>query len=357
MSQTQTHSQDEHRLTERDREILKAVILSYVVEAEPVSSRSVSKRSGLGLSAATIRNVMADLEEEGYLMQPHTSAGRVPTSAAYHLFIERMMHNRRVPAKVRRYIRENLASVPGDADDLMEATTHLLSELSSQMGLVVTPAMGDTVLKAVDFVPLSGRKVLCVVASTSGFVDNKVVETREELDREMLVRISNYLNDNFAGHTLRQIRDELLSTMAEERAQMDRLLGLAIELARQGLDLDTGPKVIHEGTPALLTQPELADVTRVRRLFDTFANHAQLVGMLSQCIEGSGVRVTIGEESELTSELDFSLVTTTYGVDEAPLGSLGIFGPSRMEYEKVIPLVHFLGESLSQALAEMYGDT
>lgn len=352
---TPTH--DDQALTERDREILKAVILSYVVEAEPVSSRSVSKRSGLGLSAATIRNVMADLEDEGYLMQPHTSAGRVPTAAAYHLFIEQMMHNRQVPAKVRRYIRDNLASVQAGADDLMDATTHLLSELSSQMGLVVTPAMGDTVLKAVDFVPLSERKVLCVVASTSGFVDNKVVETREELDRETLVRISNYLNDHFAGKTLRQIRDEILATMTEERAQMDRLMGLAIELARQGLDLDSGPRVLHEGTPALLTQPELADVGRVRRLFETFANHAQLVGMLSQCIEGSGVRVTIGEESELTSGLDFSLVATTYGLEDAPLGTLGIFGPSRMEYQKVIPLVHYLGQSLSQALSEVYGDT
>ena len=341
-------------LNERGREILKAVILSYVMEAEPVSSRAVSKRSDLGLSAATIRNVMADLEEAGYLMQPHTSAGRVPTTAAYHLFIEQMMRNRPVPAKVRRYIRDNLRSVT-DGEDLMEATTHLLSELSSQMGLVVTPAMGDTVLKTVDFVPLSGRRVLCVVASTSGFVDNKVVETREEVDRETLVQISNYLNEQFAGQTLRQIRDRLLTTMAEERAQMDRIMGLTIELARAGLDRESGPKVIHEGTSSLLTQPELADVARVRRLFETFADHAQLVGMLNQCIEGRGVRVTIGDESELTSPLDFSLVATTYGIDEVPLGSLGIFGPSRMEYDKVIPLVHFLGQTLSQALGEVYG--
>jgi heat-inducible transcriptional repressor len=211
------------------------------------------------------------------------------------------------------------------------------------------------VLKAVDFVPLSGRRVLCVVASTSGFVDNKVVETRQPVEREDLVRISNYLNEHFAGQTLRQIRDRLLAAMAEERAQMDRLMGLTLELARQGFDLDSGPKVIHEGTSTLLSQPELSDLGRVRRLFETFANHAQLVGMLNQCIEGRGVRVTIGEESELTSPLDFSLVATTYGVDDAPLGTLGIFGPSRMEYDKVIPLVHFLGETLSRALAEVYG--
>lgn len=343
-------------LNERDREILKAVILSYIVNAEPVSSRSVAKRSDLGLSAATIRNTMADLEEEGLLFQPHTSAGRVPTAAAYRLFVEQMMKGRQVPPEVRRYIRNNLRAAPGDAEELMEAATHLLTELTHQVGLVVTPAMGDTVLKAVDFVPLEGRKVLCVVVSTGGFVDNKVVETDEEVSREELVRISNYLNEHCAGRTLRQIRDHLLLRMSEERMQMDRLMALTIELAREGFELmDSGPRVLHEGTSSLLDQPELADLGRVRRLFETFANHARLVRMLNQCIEGQGMRVIIGDESELTSELDFSLVSTSYGVDDAPLGALGIFGPSRMEYEKVIPLVHYLGESLSQVLAEVYG--
>jgi heat-inducible transcriptional repressor len=339
-------------LAERDREILKAVILAYVVEAEPVSSRSVSKRSGLGLSAATIRNVMADLEEAGFLAQPHTSAGRVPTAAAYHLFIEQMMTSRRVPAKTRRLIEEHLLSGPGDADHLMEATSHLLSELSRQVGIVVTPAMGDTVLKAIDFVPLSGLKVLCVVVSTSGFVDNKVVEVDQPVSRETLVWISNYINDNFAGMTLSAIRDRLVAMMSEERAQVDRVLALTIELAKGGLDTAGGPKVLVEGASSVLVHPELSDIQRVRLLFDTFANQARLVSMLAQCIEGEGVRVMIGEESDLTSPLDFSLVATRYGVGEKVLGTLGIFGPSRMEYDRVIPLVHYLGVTLSRALAE-----
>jgi heat-inducible transcriptional repressor len=342
-------------LSDRDREILKAVILSYIVEAEPVSSRSVAKQNRLGLSAATIRNVMADLEQAGYLVQPHTSAGRVPTAAAYHLFIASMMRNRRVSARVRRRVEEDLLAVPSDAGDLVEATSHLLSELSHQVGMVVTPAMGETVLKAVDFVPLSGRKVLCVVVSTSGFVDNKVVETDEVVPRETLVQISNYLNDSFAGLTLREIRDRLVATMKEERAQVDRLLALTIELARAGLDIQSAPRVLVEGANSVLSQPELSDVQRVRLLFDTFANQARLVSMLSQVIEGQGVRVMIGEDSDLTSPLDFSLVATRYGVGETTLGTLGIFGPSRMEYERVIPLVHYLGETLSRALADVYG--
>jgi heat-inducible transcriptional repressor len=341
-------------LTARDREILKDIILSYILDAEPVSSRSVAKRGRLGLSAATIRNVMADLEESGYLAQPHTSAGRVPTRAAYHLFIESLMQTRKVSARDRRYIDEHLAAGNADAEQLMGVTSHLLSELSHQVGIVMTPALGETVLKAINFVPLSGRKVLCVVVSTSGFVDNKVVETGEEVSREELQRSANYLTETFSGLTLREIRERLLVLMSEEKAQMDHALAITLQLAQSGLDLEQGPEVLVDGTTALLSQPELGDIQRVRRMFDTFANKARLVRMLNQCIQGRGVRVLIGEDSDLTSELDFSLVATTYGGGDRPLGTLGIFGPSRMEYQRVIPLVHYLGETLSRALAESF---
>lgn len=340
------------RLTPRDLEILRDVILTYILCAEPVSSRSVAKQGRLGLSAATIRNAMADLEEWGYLAQPHTSAGRVPTRAAYHLFIEQLMEVRKVPVKERRYIEEHLKGAPADADQLMGVASHLLSELTHQAGIVVMPSFGETILKAVDFVPLSGRKVLCVVVSSNGFVENKVIETEEEVPRQELVRISNDLTENFAGQSLRQIRDRLLGMMSEERAQMDRVLTLTIELARAGLDLDGRTGVVVDGAEALLAHPELADIQRVRRMFEAFADKARLVKMLNQYIQGKGVRVLIGDDSDLTSELDFSLVATPYGADDRPLGVLGIFGPSRMEYQRVIPLVHYLGETLSRALSE-----
>ena len=347
-------TRDVRQLTARDREILKDVILTYILSAEPVSSRSVAKHGKLSLSAASIRNVMADLEEWGYLMQPHTSAGRVPTAAAYHLFIGSMMEARAVSARERRYIQENLIGGATDSDQLMGTASHLLSELSSQVGIVVTPAMGETVLKAVDFIPVSGRRVLCVVVSSTGFVDNKLIETEEEMPREELVRISSYLTASFAGHTLREIRERLLRMMGEERAQMDRVLARTIELAQSGLSVGETPGVVVDGTSMLLAKPELSDVQRVRRMFEAFADKARLVKILNQCIQGGGVRVLIGEDSELTSELDFSVVVTPYGVGDQPLGTLGIVGPSRMDYEKVIPLVNFLGETLSQALAETF---
>lgn len=347
-------ARDHGKLNARDREILRDVILTHILSAEPVSSRSVAKHGKLGLSAATIRNVMADLEEWGYLMQPHTSAGRVPTASAYHLFIGSMMEARHVPARERRYIQENLKGGSADADRLMGTASHLLSELSSQVGIVVTPAMGETVLKAVDFIPVSGRKVLCVVVSSSGFIDNKVIETEEEMPRAELVRISNYLTENFAGHTLREIRERLLRLMGEERAQMDGVLARTIELARSGFSVGENPGVVVDGTSMLLSKPELSDVQRVRRMFEAFADKARLVKILNQCLQGGGVRVLIGEDSELTSELDFSVVAAPYGVGERPLGTLGIVGPSRMDYETIIPLVNFLRETLSRALAETF---
>ena len=345
-------TRDADRLLPRDREILRDIIATYILSAEPVSSRSVAKHGRLGLSAATIRNVMADLEEWGYLVQPHTSAGRVPTPAAYHMFIESMMQARKLPARDRRYIEENLAGTPADADQLIGIASHLLSELSQQVSIVVAPAIGDTVLKAVDFVPVAERKVLCVVVSQEGFVDNRVIETGEEIPRQELTRISNYLTENFAGHTLREIRDRLLRQMTEERLQVDSLLAQTIELAREGLALDSQPEVLVDGASALLARPELADIQRVRRMFEAFTDKARLVRMLNGCIQGGGVRVLIGDDSDLTSELDFSLVASSYRVGDQPLGTLGIFGPSRMEYEKIIPLVHYLGHALSRALSE-----
>lgn len=347
-------TRDNQQLTTRDREILKDVILTYILSAEPVSSRSVSKHGKLGLSAATIRNVMSDLEEWGYLMQPHTSAGRVPTASAYHLFIGSMMEARAVPARERRYIQENLKGGAADAEQLMGTASHLLAELSSQVGIVVSPAMGETVLQAVDFIPISARKVLCVVVSSTGFIDNKVIETEEEMPREELVRISNYLTENFAGHTLREIRERLLRMMGEERAQMDTVLARTIELARSGFAVDEAPGVVVDGTSMLLSKPELSDVQRVRRMFEAFADKARLVKILNQCIQGGGVRVLIGEDSELTSELDFSVVAAPYSVGERPLGTLGIVGPSRMDYEAIIPLVSFLRATLSRALADTF---
>jgi heat-inducible transcriptional repressor len=343
-------------LSPRDREILKDIIQSFIVSGEPVSSRSVAKLERHGLSSASIRNIMADLEEEGYLAQPHTSAGRVPTRAAYHLYIEALMEARQPTASERRLIDASLRE-GRDANELVSTTGHLLSELSRQVGIVVTPMMGETRLKAIDFVPISDTRILCVVVSSAGFVDNKVIDIGEAFTREQLQQASNFLNDHFAGLTIREIRNRLLQLMAEERAQVDRLLAQALVLAQKGLgERGGGRDVVVDGTESLLDQPELASLDRVRRLFETFSDKARLVQMLNDLLDGQGVRVLIGEESALTSELDFSLVATTYGPREQPLGTLAVFGPSRMDYTRVVPLVEYLRDTLTHALVTCFSN-
>ena len=340
-------------LNARDREVLRDVVRTFILEGEPVSSRAVARHSRHGVSAATIRNVMADLEERGLLEQPHSSAGRVPSRAGYHLYIESLMEARELPAAERERIDDGLSGVSGEGtapEKIVGRASQLLSDLSGQIGILVTPAIGDTVLRSIEFVPLSGRRLLCVVVSESGFVENKLIEAEEELAREELVRISNYLTENCRGRTLRAIRERLLVAMAEERAEVDLLLARAISLARRGLEEQTAPGVFVEGTAQILARPELGDVARVRRLLDTFADRQRLVVLLNQCLEGGGVRVVIGDDSAVTSDLGFSLVSRAWGAREGSRGALGIFGPTRMEYERIIPLVDYLGESLSRAL-------
>jgi len=343
-------------LTERDREILRDIVRMFVLSNEPVSSRALSKMARHDLSSASIRNVMADLEEDGFLSQPHSSAGRIPTPSGYHLYIDSLMQERELSDDARDYIDQSLNESAADPEKLVNSAGQLLSELTEQIGVIVTPAIGDTILEALTFMPLSGSRVLCVLVSSTGFVDNKVIETEETYSREELVRLSNCLTDEFGGLSLRAIRERLVKRMAEERAEMDGLLNRAIHLATEAVSPRGTPELVVEGTSKVLTRPELASVDLVRRLLDTFTEKAKLVGMLNQLMEGNGVRVVIGEDSDLTSELDFSLVARNYGVRDRVLGSVAIFGPSRMPYEEIIPLVDYFGDRLTQALDTTFNE-
>jgi heat-inducible transcriptional repressor len=300
---------------------------------------------------------MSDLEEGGFLQQPHTSAGRIPTALGYHLFIDSLMHDRGLPARDRRRIDEMLLSASTDVHQLLEAVVLVLKDLSHQVSIVLAPTLSETVLKAIELVAVADRKVLCIMVSAAGMVENRLVEVEENLSREDLQWISNYLTENFANHTLSAIRERLIAMMAEERGEVDRLLAWSIELARRGLEPGSGERqLLYDGTHEVLSQPELADISRVRQLFDTFSRKARLMSVLNRMIHADGVRVLIGSENELTSGLDFSLVATSYGLRSRPLGSVAIFGPSRMEYPRLVPLVRYLGEALSRMLAVRFAD-
>lgn len=293
---------------------------------------------------------MADLEERGYLYQPHVSAGRVPTTAGYHFYIDSLRPGRPLPEEDRRYIQMQLGETHVDVGDILSMATRLLNHLSNQIGVVLAPSVGETSLKGLHFVRLSGNRVLCVLESVGGMVEHREIATVSPLTREELIRISNFLTENFSGLSLRQIRDRLLQMMREDRNELDELVSNAASLAQRALVSEDSPSLLVEGTVSVIGQPELSDVERVKRLLETFADKAELVQMLDQILESSGPCAIIGDDSNLTSDLDFSLVATTYGSRDKTLGTLGIFGPSRMPYYRVVPLVRYLGETVTDVL-------
>ncbi len=339
------------KLSSRDKAILKEVVLAYTVTGEPVSSRSIAKFGRLGVSAATIRNSMAELEDEGYLEQPHVSAGRRPTPHAYRYYVSSLMGEPAIADADRRALDEALTRAVRREEPVLPAASRVLSELAQQVSVVLTPRMEDTVLEAVDFVGLSGGRVLCVVAAAGGFVDHKILQV-DEIDEAELLRIANYLNEQFRGMSLGRIRRRLIELLEDERTRVDELLRRSVLLARKALIDDDSQDVVVDGAAGVLNYPELADVATVRRLLATFEHKVKLVNLLSRLIEGQGVRVVIDDDSDLTSELGFSLVATSYSSAERPIGSLGVLGPTRMEYPKVVALVQYLGDRLTQALEE-----
>jgi heat-inducible transcriptional repressor len=223
--------------------------------------------------------------------------------------------------------------------------------------VVLTPAIEEILVKSLHFVPLGGHKILCVLVSDNNFIENVVVPWEEDLSAEELTRMSSYVTQTFGGQRLPEIRDRLLHLLSEDRHGLDQLLKKSMTLTQQAMrGSSLAPQVLVEGAAALIGQPELQDLDRVRRMLDMFADKTRLVRILSQCLAlGGGVRVVLGRDSDVTLELDFSLVATTYHNGEKQLGSLGVLGPSRMEYPRILPLVRYLGDKVSRELAERSG--
>jgi heat-inducible transcriptional repressor len=262
------------------------------------------------------------------------------------------METQQLSPEERSEIEQRLHEAASSAESLAEAAARLLSRYSGRVGILAIPNVGDTVLEAVSFVPLSGRRVLCVLVSKSGFIEHRLFQTAEPMGFEELVRLSNYLTETYRGKTLRAIRDQLRVSLDQQRDEVFQLLGRQIQLAEVGLASTSPPEVIVEGTAQVVGQVGLAALDQVRRLLDTFAERSRLLALLSQCLEGEGVRVVFGDDSPLTSELGLSLVARPFGADGPARGALGILGPTCMPYERIVPLVDFLGDALSRVLME-----
>lgn len=344
-----------HDLTSRQREVLAAVLLNYVVTGAPVGSRTVSKSREDHLSPASIRNTMSDLEEMGYLVQPHTSAGRVPTDQGYRFYVDSLMCERPLGGDDLETMRQAMtAGPPGrGVDELLARTVKLLAGLSSQVGVVLAPRFSHAVLKRLEFLPLAGNRILALFVSQTGMVDHCILDQSEKFTDSDLATMTNMVNDNFQGLTLPDIRRRVLRMMQEEKALYDRLLAKALQLSQRYLEQrDEGAdELLVDGTSNVVGEPDFADVDRMKRLFRAFEDKNRLVELLNACLDRDSPQVLIGSECLDPGFEDLTVITSPYRYREKPVGALGVIGPRRMPYDRLITMVDSFSRFLTESLA------
>jgi heat-inducible transcriptional repressor len=336
-------------LDDRSRNLLKTLIEHYIADGQPVGSRALSKFSGLDLSPATIRNVMADLEEMGLVASPHTSAGRVPTPKGYRLFVDSLLTVQPI-APTQAAMLEGQLQV--DAPQrVMAHAAQLLSSLSSFAGVVVTPRRGG-VFRHVEFLRLGDRRVLLIVVSPEGDVHNRILQTDRDYSPTELTEAGNFINAHYAGLDFESVRVRLKSELSELRESISSLMTLAVESGEDVFNR-VDDAVLVSGERRLLEVADLSDnMSRLRRLFDLFEQKASLARLLEASTQGQGVQIFIGGESSLVPIEELSVVAAPYEIDGRVVGTLGVIGPTRMAYERVIPIVDITAKMLSTALSQ-----
>ena len=339
-------------LNERAQLLLKALIENYIRDGQPVGSRTLSRDSGLSLSSATIRNVMADLEDLGFVASPHTSAGRVPTDKGYRFFVDTLLKLKPLRHEEIEDIERRLGIDAANGRSLVQTVSQMLSSQTHMAGLVTLPNPHYIALSHIEFVGLSENRALAIMVMSNREVQNRVVQLDRFHSPEELRRAANYLNEAFAGRSLPDVRALLLAQLQETRQHMDQLMRDAIQVAQKVFDSPPTDKVeyVIAGETNLMGFAELSNVDRLRRLFEAFNEKHDILRLLDSCLRADGIQIFIGQESGYRILDDISVVTAPYMVDNQVVGVLGIIGPTRMAYERVIPIVDITAKLLGTAL-------
>src|SRR5574337_1267303 len=336
----------------RNQQILADVVRTYIETGEPVSSRVVSRRYGEALSPATIRNVMADLEEDGYLYQPHTSAGRVPTAAAYRFFAQQLAAQATLSPEDREWIRSELASAT-TPEQVTERAGHVLAAVSQGLGIIVSPPLARTVLEHVRFLLLPDGRVVVVLISSGGGARDKVLRLERPFTQEELDRTADYLNRHYTGWTLEAIRSDLLTRLAGERQRYDQMVSNAVVLCDPSLLGDApGRQIYVEGAAQIASAPEFAGQAQLRELLTAIEEKHKLLALLIGCIEvPEPVHVQIGVKEISSAGDNLALITAPYTCHDQVQGTLGVLGPMRMQYERAITAVAYVAQLFSESLS------
>jgi heat-inducible transcriptional repressor len=343
-----------YELSDRSRRLLATLVREYIETGEPVPSQTLAHESGLGVSSATVRNVLSQLEEAGYLHQPHTSAGRVPTDRGYRVFVDLLLGSRRpsrIPASMEHELRQHAERSPL-LDDLLAGMSHVVSKMSRHVGFALCEHDG-AVLQRIEFIPLTSSRVLVVVVSKANQVTQKVIDAGEELRPDDLTQAANYLNTEFSGLPIRRVRDAVLERLRQERTLYDQLLARALRLASSTLDeLPKTQTFFVEGASSLIdtaSPGERVSLGTLRALLEMMEEKERLVHLLNQYIDGAGLTVVIGEEHASPDLRSFSLVAST-SVDGPTIRTVGVIGPTRMHYSRAITVVDGTTQAVTRVL-------
>jgi heat-inducible transcriptional repressor len=339
-------------LTERAQLLLKALIESYIRDGQPVGSRTLSRDSGLSLSAATIRNVMADLESLGFVASPHTSAGRVPTDKGYRFFVDTLLKLKPLDSEEVEEIERRLVSDAASGRSLVQTVSQMLSSVTQMAGLVTLPNPNYVALSHIEFIGLSENRALAIMVMNNREVQNRVVQLDRFYAPEELRRAANYLNEAFAGRSLPDVRAMLVEQLKDAQQHMNQIMLDAVQVAQKVFDREPNERVeyVIAGETNLMGFAELSNIDRLRRLFEAFNEKHDMLRLLDSCLHAEGIQIFIGQESGYRILDDISVVTAPYMQDNNVIGVLGIIGPTRMAYERVIPIVDVTAKLLGSAL-------
>ncbi len=345
---------NEFQLDERKKSILLEVVNDYIQKAEPVGSRSVAKKHSEKLSPATIRNVMADLEELGYLHQPHTSAGRVPTDQGYRFYVNTLLSPRRF-LKETEALTESFRGIASDRNlqSVLETACSDLSLSSNQTGLVMLPSFQNTVFKHIEFMQVDADKALAVFYSDMGVLQNKIIPVEKGMNQDQLTSISHYLNEEFSGKSIQSIRAELLHRLKNEREHYNQLMKKAMNLSTRIFSEEEEGSLLVQGALNLLDHPEFTtDLEQIKVLLKTLEDKTKLVQLLDHCLKHDGMTILIGEENLNEEMQGCSLIAQNYQKGDEKLGTVAVFGPKRMDYKRIIAIVNQTAKTVSTLISK-----
>ena len=337
-----------HPLDPRARSLLRTLISQHIRDGDPVGSRTLARHSGLDVSAATIRNIMSDLEDIGLLSAPHASAGRIPTAQGYRVFVDSLLQMQPLPEPEIARLRSQMP-VGGGTQALLSNASELLSAMSQVVGVVTVPHRAQFAFRMIDFVPIDANRILVILVFTDNEVQNRIITTRRAYTSSELEQTANYLNANFAGRPLSDIRATLVRELRDTRSEMESVLSAAVEISEQALDAGSDDMLLS-GQTRLMGLRGMSDMDRLRELYEAFSRKREILALLERCTRAPGVQVFIGEESGLAPLDACTVITAPYARDGQVLGVLGVIGPTRMAYERVIPIVQATADRLGEAL-------